>query len=383
MSQLAERLRTARAETDALFGMIDRAALYDRPVSDRHRLIFYVGHVEAFDWNLLSQHALQKSSFHPSFDKLFAFGIDPEPGKAPADKPSDWPREPEVRDYGARVRRELDASLAQVPEQLLHVAIEHRYMHAETLAYLFHNLPYEKKLPPHESPAIAADLPASSMVEIPAGIAMLGRPRGDGFGWDNEFDLHQVDVPAFRVAKYKTTNGEYLEFVRAGAAPPNFWIKRSGQFFLRAMFEEIPLPLDWPVYVTQAEAAAYAQWRGKSLPAEVQYHRASEGATPVNADFKHWDPVAIGGPAGASRYGAAQMLGNGWEWTSTVFAPFAGFQPFPFYRGYSADFFDGKHFVIKGGSPRTASCLLRPSFRNWFRADYPYIYAGFRLVENL
>jgi formylglycine-generating enzyme required for sulfatase activity len=76
------------------------------------------------------------------------------------------------------------------------------------------------------------------------------------------------------------------------------------------------------------------------------------------------------------------MAGNGWEWTLTRFAPFAGFQPFSFYPGYSANFFDGQHYVLKGGSPRTARCLMRESFRNWFRPAYPYIYATFRLVEN-
>jgi formylglycine-generating enzyme required for sulfatase activity len=93
--------------------------------------------------------------------------------------------------------------------------------------------------------------------------------------------------------------------------------------------------------------------------------------------------MGTNGAGGESRHGVAQTIGNGWEWTSTVFAPFPGFQQFPFYPGYSADFFDGKHFVMKGGSPRTARVLLRPSFRNWFRADYPYVYAGFRMVENV
>lgn len=384
MGPLTERLQSARARTDTLFSMIDRTSLYDRPVPDRHRLIFYLGHVEAFDWNLFSQHALGAPPLHATFDKLFAFGIDPEPGKAPADQPSDWPREPEVRNYAARVRHELDGALDRIPEQLLHVATEHRYMHAETLAYLFHNLPYEKKRGPQSRHTNGGGKAQGEvpMLEIPAGDAILGR-RCDGFGWDNEFQMHQVPVPAFRVAKYKVTNGEFLEFVRAGASPPHFWIKRSGRFYLRTMFEEIPLPLDWPVYVTQAEASAYARWRGKSLPTEAQFHRASEGASPVNADFERWDPVAVHESGGESRHGVAQTVGNGWEWTSTVFAPFTGFEPFPFYRGYSADFFDGKHFVMKGGSPRTAACLLRPSFRNWFRADYPYVYAGFRLTEDL
>jgi formylglycine-generating enzyme required for sulfatase activity len=76
------------------------------------------------------------------------------------------------------------------------------------------------------------------------------------------------------------------------------------------------------------------------------------------------------------------MLGNGWEWTRTPFAPFDGFRPHPFYAGYSKDFFDGKHVVIKGGSPRTAACFLRRSFRNWFQPHYPYVYAAVRLVRS-
>ena len=92
MSRLFAQVKAARAQTDQLFSLLDPAALYDRPVADRHRLIFYLGHVEAFDWNLLAEQALGKPSFHATFDKLFAFGIDPEPGRAPADQPSDWPR---------------------------------------------------------------------------------------------------------------------------------------------------------------------------------------------------------------------------------------------------------------------------------------------------
>jgi formylglycine-generating enzyme required for sulfatase activity len=76
------------------------------------------------------------------------------------------------------------------------------------------------------------------------------------------------------------------------------------------------------------------------------------------------------------------MIGNGWEWTSTVFAPFPGFRTFSFYPNYSEPFFDGQHFVLKGASPRTAAKLTRSSFRNWFRPDYPYVYAAFRLAES-
>jgi formylglycine-generating enzyme required for sulfatase activity len=76
------------------------------------------------------------------------------------------------------------------------------------------------------------------------------------------------------------------------------------------------------------------------------------------------------------------LVGNGWEWTITPFAPFPGFSPMASYPEYSADFFDGEHFVMKGASTATARELLRPTFRNWFRGRYPYVYASFRCVRQ-
>ena len=110
--------------------------------------------------------------------------------------------------------------------------------------------------------------------------------------------------------------------------------------------------------------------------------RRPSDATRGNFDFRSPEPVAAGShPAGASAWGVHDLVGNGWEWTSTVFAPFPGFAPMPSYPLYSADFFDARHFVLKGASPLTAKELIRPSFRNWFRGNYPYMYAKFRLVS--
>ena len=100
-------------------------------------------------------------------------------------------------------------------------------------------------------------------------------------------------------------------------------------------------------------------------------------------DFTSWDPEPAGShPHGASAWGVEDLVGNGWEWTSTPFGPFPGFAPLASYPEYSADFFDEEHFVMKGASPATACELLRPSFRNWFRARYPYVYATFRGVKD-
>ena len=98
-----------------------------------------------------------------------------------------------------------------------------------------------------------------SFCTIPAGPATLGLEPNGAFGWDNEFEAHTVEVPAFSVAQYKVTNGEYLEFVKQGAAPPFFWADRGAGWQFRGMFSEYPLPLDAPVYVTHEQAAAYAR----------------------------------------------------------------------------------------------------------------------------
>jgi formylglycine-generating enzyme required for sulfatase activity len=397
---LGEAINEARAVTDALFRVVRPDSLYERPIPERHRIIFYLGHLEAFDWNQVARGALGMKSFHPSFDKLFEFGIDPREGTLPDDTASDWPSVEEVESYNRRVRAELDGAVNNAPPQSLCIALEHRLMHAETFAYMLHNLPYERKIAEAAGHSAGGGTAAHRMIQIPAGAATLGRRREDGFGWDNEYDEHTVPVASFAIAKHKVTNGDYLDFVSAGARPPHFWVRRDGRWFCRGMFSDIDMPWEWPVYVTQNEAEAYASWKGMSLPTEAQFHRAAYG-TPQgderlypwgdekphpsrgNFDFAGWDPAPVSAtPEGDSAFGVSQMVGNGWEWTSTVFEPFSGFEPFPTYPGYSANFFDGEHFVMKGGSARTAAALLRRSFRNWFRPRYPYVYAGFRLVEN-
>jgi formylglycine-generating enzyme required for sulfatase activity len=374
-------LREARRQTDELFEIVREDAFYERPIPERHRIIFYLGHLEAFDWNLVARHALDLPSFHPAFDRLFAFGIDPPEGQLPDDAPADWPAIEEVERYNRCVRESIDRTLPNVPEEFLHAAIEHRLMHAETLAYILHQLPYEQK---RSGPAAALDggcPPAGRMIEISRGVVQLGCPSSEGFAWDNEYQAHTVDVPAFAIGQHKVTNGEYLEFVREGGSPPFFWAERDGGWFYRGMFAEISLPLDAPVYVTKCQAEAYARARGLALPTEAQFQRAASGLPPSrNVDFRFWDPIPV--TADGTAEAPLQMTGNGWEWTGTVFGPFPGFEPKPYYANYSAPFFDGQHYVLKGGSPRTAARFLRPSFRNWFRPSYPYIYATFRLVAS-
>jgi ergothioneine biosynthesis protein EgtB len=430
-ASLTQRLQNARRQTDSLFDLVRPHALLERPIAERHRILFYVGHLEAFDWNLLCRDALGWDPFNASFDRLFAFGIDPPSGGGPGDEPSDWPALPEIRAYNRSARQAVDrvfatASFTRGSSPWLdrgwaaRLAIEHRLMHAETLAYLLHQLPYAAKHP-GPAPVGPREAPPRRLVEIPRGCATLGERRAaDPTLWDNEYEAHPESVPAFAIESHDVTCGEFLRFMRdggyeersfwsepdwawmrsTGVGHPRFWTKRGASWYFTAMFAELPLPESWPVYVSHAEASAYARWAGRRLPDEAELHRAAYG-TPEGGERTHpwgdaepepvrgafgftaWDPSPVGAhPAGDSAFGVADLVGNGWEWTRTPFLPFPGFAPLPFYPGYSADFFDGRHFVMKGGSMRTDVSLLRRSFRNWFQPHYPFVYAGFRCVED-
>ncbi len=186
LPSLLARITEARGNTDSLFSLIRPEAIYDRPIPERHRLIFYLGHLEAFDWNLIGREALGLDPVDPKLDQLFSFGIDPTGGNLPSDVPSDWPAVEAVQNYAARVRDKLDQCLHDsrsfdpslhllADGTLLQVAIEHRLMHAETLAYLLHQLPLQSKAPFVSTLDVAAHAPAPYMVKFPREPRRWGR----------------------------------------------------------------------------------------------------------------------------------------------------------------------------------------------------------------
>jgi ergothioneine biosynthesis protein EgtB len=433
-----DRFQRLRARTRAIFDLLDERVYYERPIGLRNPVVFYEGHLPAFAVNTLIKRGLGQPGIDDRLEVIFARGIDPEDERTAVARGNPaWPDRAAVRAYAAaadaRIAEAIRAAdLERDDHPLLRGALalwtilEHEEMHQETLAYMWHQVPYELKRAPDGYRAIADGSaaphrgPAGGRVEIPPGTATLGTDlRAEPFGWDNELPCHRVSVDAFTIDVHNVTNAQFLEFVEAGGYAdrrwwtdedaawlgadavrhPPFWEHEAGRWYVRAMFERIPLPPDWPVYVTWAEAAAYARWRGGRLPTEAEFHRAAYGTPsgeerrhpwgdslgappPANVDFRRWDPDGVGRhPSGESAFGVHDLVGNGWEWTATVFAPFRGFTPMPSYPEYSADFFDGQHFVLKGASPVTARGLVRSGFRNWFRPRYPYVYATFRCVR--
>ena len=437
--------RRNRERSATLFDLIDPAAYYSRPISLRNPIVFYEGHLPAFSVLAFLRRGLGRPSVDARLETLFERGIDPDSVEAAVPRSgaaTNWPSRDEVRAFARACDEAVLAAIAdftQTPAAIegLYTALEHEAMHQETLLYMWHRLPYEQKraaaplrdersmsdsrYPIADARSSSGGAATSAPVVVPAGDAVLGADRAlVAFGWDNEFNRHVVRVDAFELDALPVTNAQFLDFMNdrgydrrelwsdegwewiqsEHVRHPAFWLRdvsdighrasdigdrlaEIGQWRWRGMFAAAPLPARSPVYVSHAEASAYARWTGRRLMTEAEWHRAADGATAGQADFASWDPVAVGSyPRTASVHGVHDLVGNGWEWTSTVFAPFDGFTPMRSYPEYSADFFDGRHFVMKGASPATARDLIRPSFRNWFRGNYPYVYAKFRTARG-
>jgi ergothioneine biosynthesis protein EgtB len=432
---LLDWYRKNRGRSRQLFDLITEDAYYSQPIALRHPIVFYEGHLPGFSFNTLVKKALGFPSIDARLEALFARGIDPHESATDslnaADNRSRWPTRDVVLAFANEADRHIvdaltKADLDRRGHPLLDRAeaafsiLEHEAMHQETLLYIWQRLPFAQKRKPSGYQARTTGVPPThEWIDIPGGYVTLGVDRSAiPFGWDNEFPALSVSVPAFAIERHDVTNARFLEFVDAGGyrderwwtaedwqwiqkeaiAHPLFW-EKDDVWHWRGMFELMPLPLSWPVYVSLAEASAFARWSGARLPTEAEFQRAAYGSpegerrypwgmeepSPATGvfDFAAWDPEPAGThPAGASAWGVEDLVGNGWEWTSTPFAPFPGFRAMASYPEYSADFFDGEHFVLKGASAVTARELLRPTFRNWFRARYPYVYATFRCARN-
>lgn len=413
-------LQTAWQRSDRLFSLLRDDAWLEQPIPLRQPFVFYLGHLPAFAWNHVGR-GLLGQPVSGEFDSLFERGIDPVDADTYSPRAS-WPDVDAVVEYRDRVRRFVtdaasDPHFPAEGQAVLLMVLEHELMHHETLLYMVQELRHELKRRRGDWAALPPPLstpgPART-IEIPEGDSVLGaRPGSLAFGWDNEFPEHRVHIDAFQIDDRPVTNADFLEFVRdggyhdarlwreadwawrsrRGVEHPHGWIHDGSSYRCRTLLEDAPFETaaHWPAMTSWAEAAAYARWRHARLPTEAEWHRAACGEDGrhrgahalkgANLGFHRASALPVSSHA-ANGWGVHELVGNGWEWTSTEFGPFPGFKPMPRYPGYSADFFDGRHFVVRGASWATDARLARPSFRNWFQPHYPYVFSKFRCVSS-
>ena len=434
--EIRELMTRARADTLRLFEMAREEELRESPGFGFRPVIWHLAHIGVFEAYWILQKLGGQSAPDEYYERVF------DPIRTPREESKNLPSRSEMQSYMARVREEalrvLNRTHFEESEPLLRNAyifrlvLEHEYQHQETLAYLLHLLDPAKKTRPGgdasedtrnlKAVAETTALALPRMIAIPEGAFEMGSVW-DTFAYDNELPAHTVHVPAFKIDRLLTTNEEYAHFIDEGGylrrefwsdegwewrerenwTMPLYWSKNGEGWRARNMFEDGALDPAHPVAgISWYEAEAYARFKRKRLPTEAEWEKAAagEGANtgkvkrrfswgesepaPALCNFKNhfWGTTPVGSfPAGASSHGCLDMTGNVWEWTNDVFAPFPGFEPFP-YPEYSEAWFDGDHRVLKGGSWATRPSVLRTSFRNFFRRHFRIAFAGIRCAAD-
>lgn len=301
------------------------------------------------------------------------------------------------------------------------MVVQHEHQHDETMLathQLRRGAAVLDDTTPEPAPADAGRLPVE--VLVPAGTFTMGTSE-EAWAYDNERPGHDVHVPAFWLDTTPVANRAYVSFVeaggyadprwwteagwdwrsRSGKRSPAFWLREGGQWLRRRFARVEPLPMDQPVqHVCCHEADAYARWAGRRLPTEAEWEKAATWdpaagrkrrfpwgdepptAARANVGARHHQPAPVGSyPAGASPFGARQLVGDVWEWTDSGFHAYPGFRSFP-YREYSEVFFGRDYRVLRGGSWATDPTACRATFRNWDHPVRRQIFAGFRTARD-
>lgn len=402
---------------------------YMKPEPTRHPIIFYFGHTATFFINKLVISNLIHERINPEFESMFAIGVDEMNWDDMDNNHYNWPKVEEVRGYRENVRQYVDSLISFLPLTLpirqedpmwiILMGIEHERIHMETSSVLHRQLPIgmikENRFFPRCNEV--AEAPKNEMISIEGGDICLGKQKDHHlYGWDNEYGAKEVSVASFKTGKFLVSNGEFLEFVKDGgyenrdywdeegekflqvreALCPVFWIKQEdGSFTYRAMFEEMPMPLNWPVDVNYLEAKAFCRWKSQKegkdyrLLSEAEWYRLYERAgisdvpefddRRANINFRYW---ASSCPVNKFAFGDLfDVMGNVWQWTESHMDAYEGFEVHPAYDDFSTPTFDGKHNLIKGGSWASTGNELMKHSRYAFRRHF-YQHAGFRYVEG-
>ncbi len=422
-SRVADLLAASRARSTALTDAVDEADLVAQHSPLMSPLVWDLAHIGSQEELWLVRDVGGREPLRPEIDGMYdAFQHSRASRVAlPLLTPA------ETSAYVAEVRDKALDALDRTPragrrlvEQgfAFGMIVQHEQQHDETM------------LATHQlragAPVLQAPAPPAGMslqvgeVLVPAGPFTMGTST-EPWALDNERPAHAVHVDAFWIDTAPVTNGEYAEFVAAGGyddrrwwttagwghrvdaglVAPRSWERDGGEWHRRrfGLMERI-VTGEPVVHVCAHEADAYAAWAGKRLPTEAEWEKAArfdpatgrsrrypwgdEDPTPEHANLgqRHLRPAPVGAyPRGASALGVHQLVGDVWEWLSSGFHAYPGFEMFP-YPEYSQVFFGGDYRMLRGGSFGTDPSAVRSTFRNWDHPVRRQIFSGFRLARD-
>jgi iron(II)-dependent oxidoreductase len=344
-------------------------------------LVWDLGHIAAFE-DLWVCRETGRELLRPELAAVYDADETPRPNRGELP----YLRRNEAVAYMDEVRMRTQAVLGDVPPFIAEMLVQHEHQHNETMLQTLQLAEPGVFVPRRPAPAGAAE---DGGMRVDGGKVEIGA-RAEGFAYDNERPRHAVELAPYRIDRAPVTNGRYREFVedggyrrselwseegwgfreREGWERPRYWTADgSERRFDRTEELEAELPV---MHVSWFEADAYARWRGARLPTEAEWEHAAAAAEP---DRGALDQLGFGpGPAGP-------FVGDCWEWTSSVFTGYPGFEAYP-YREYSEVFFDAGFRVLRGASWATRPRVARVTFRNWDHPQRRQIFAGFRCAED-
>jgi iron(II)-dependent oxidoreductase len=366
---IAAALYEARERTLALVAPLDDEQLNTVYSPILSPLAWDLGHIANFEELWLVQRVGGREPLHGELGRFYD-AIE-NPRKVRGELPI--LRDAELRAYLADVReRSLEVLEgveigADVEDPLLRdgfvyeMLLAHELQHNETMLQLLQLVEGYEAPPELSIPRLSPRLPGTTaweeapIVVVEAGTYEIGAPDR-GFAYDNERPRHRVELGAFEIDRTPVTNGAYIEFMEeTGAESPLYWERDGEDWVDTARGRRDPVDPPHPViHVSWDQADAFARRAGKRLPSEFEWEAASS---------------------------RLEGVGHGWEWTSSDFLAYPGFEAFP-YREYSEVFFGDSYKVLRGSSWATHPRVARPSFRNWDLPQRRQIFSGFRCARD-
>jgi len=430
---MLDRYLSTRRFTESLTESLEREDLVVQSMPDVSPTRWHLAHTswffETFVLPAFDEHHVP---FHPAYEYLFnsyyntvgdAF---PRPRRGLLSRPT----VDEVFEYrhhvDDRMRRLLssedDARLARM-RPVVEIGIHHEQQHQELMLtdikHVFSCNPLhpvfregDDGVPGRAVPRPSAPCTAPEWIPFDEGIVWIGH-EGDGFSFDNERPRHRRFVEAHRIASRLVTNGEYLRFVedrgygrpefwlsagwdhvqREGWCAPLYWVRGDGGWCEFTLSGLRPLDPAEPVaHVSYFEADAYARWANARLPTEAEWERAAEDL-PIEgnlAETRRFHPCSLEdagscasrtpSPPPSPLPAPAQMFGDLWEWTSSPYAPYPGFEPPEGALGEYNGKFMCNQYVLRGGSCATPASHIRATYRNFFPPEVRWQFSGIRLA---
>ncbi|MEO0869428.1 MAG: SUMF1/EgtB/PvdO family nonheme iron enzyme [Cyanobacteria bacterium J06642_11] len=408
--ELRNILHSCRQGTLNLIKHISPQVLRQQAHPDFSPVGWHLGHIAFTESLWILEHLAQQPCPYPNYQTLFA--ADGLPKAQRQQLPNLDTLLNFLYDVHQRTLAYLDRADLEKTQRVWSWLIQHECQHTETISLVLALHQSQGEITPLKTPQEVTTRKAITpqMLDIPAGRVYLGLDtestgRLDSISAiDNEQPGHWVDVATFAIANTPVTCKQYAVFIEAGGYKQQHWWCNEGWQWLQSVTPAVTSPRYWPTKdlldfgdhpvsgVNWYEASAYARFREQRLPTEAEWSRAAQGlrgklpqllsSNQINCNH-HWGQTTPVGsyPEAISKHGCYDLLGNVWEWTSSWFQPYPGFQAYP-YNGYSAAYFDNRHRVLRGGSWATRPWALRPSFRNWYEPHVRELFMGFRCAQS-